>query len=140
MASVTLTKPDIAMFADPTDRVRIGRMQHASPSRSANRIHVRFEGEEWPTAWTGEGRSHTIPFVARFFEHEHSDFAAFLSLLDRAVDAADGRLVLRMLRSTQPYLNDLLIGTIDEWQETRVGGLVWDVAVTFRRTVGTVEV
>lgn len=141
MASVTLTKPDIAMFADPTDRVRIGHMRQGSPTRAGNRTHVRFEGDEWPTAWSGEGRSLDMPFVARFVEPEHADFVAFRSLLDRAIDAPDGRLVLRLLRSPdQPDLNDLLIGTIDGWQEVHLGGLAWDVAVTFRRTVGTVEV
>lgn len=96
MASVTLAKPDLALFADPAaTRVVVPHLITATRTRRRELALVRFEGDAAPTPFRGAGASKTYEVTCRFGQDEHADMLALLDLLDLAMVAPDGRLQLR---------------------------------------------
>lgn len=140
MATVYLAKPDIALFADPgATLVVIPHLVAAPRTRTREQASVRFEGDEAPTTFRGEGRTRVYDLTARFGGDEHDDMLALIDLIEAAHDAPDGRLQLRTNFFDTPGLNPFEVVTVSNVVEQHLGGKAWDVRFTATTTAHTIE-
>lgn len=141
MGGIVLAKPDLALFSDvEATRVTIPRLRGISRTRRFDQTLVRFEGDEQPTPFRGEGRPRTYPLVARYFANEHDDLAALLALFELAQDAPDPRMLLRITAGLVPELNAIEVVVVSEITDTFVPGQAVDVSWTASTVAYTIEV
>lgn len=97
MASVTLGRAELSLFADPAStRVVIPSLMAAPYTLGRDRTSVRFMGDEFPTGFHGEGRSHTYTLTSRYPRARHDELLALQHLVDvLAPSSPDPRLFLR---------------------------------------------
>lgn len=141
MPAIELTQADIALFADPdTTRVILPRVTALQRTRTFDQAFVRFEGDQHPTPFRGEGRPRTIPVTCRFLDSEHATAAALIALFEAAQDAPDPRILIRVPVGLVADLNAIEVVTVSEVTETLVDGRAIDVAFTANTVAYTIEV
>lgn len=142
MASLTLPKPDIGLWADfEATRIQFTTLKVATPSEAHDSAMVQFDGDDLPTEFAGEHRTGTVECTARFIgtNAEHAACVAFVGLLRTARAAADRRLQLRTNHGLSAGFDEVHVGTVPSWQRPHLMGQAWDVIFTFNQTVATVE-
>lgn len=139
MASVILTRSDLALFSDPGNtRVVIPHLIAAPRTRNREQATVRFEGDEYDTVFRGQGRSRTYDLTCRYGQLEHGEMAQLVELLEDAHDAPDGRLQLRTHFFDVPGLQPYEVVTVGQFTEQHLGAKAWDVkfsATTVQHTI-----
>jgi hypothetical protein len=141
MAGIVLPHADIALFSDPVaSRVIFPRVQALPQTRRYERTVVRFEGDDQPTPFGGEGRPRSYQLQARFLSGEQATLAALIALLDLAHQAPDPRLLLRTHVALIGELNEIEVVTVDEVVTTPAGAGVFDVTFTANTVAYTIAV
>lgn len=136
-----LTVPDIALFSDPEGtRVEIPHLRGQRRTRRFDQTVVLFEGDDFPTAFRGVGRSRTYDLECVYTASEHLAMRQLLDLLEDAHDAVDGRLQLRTNAGQVEGLDPVAVVTVAEVPEEPLGGLGWRVTFTATVVQHTVEV
>lgn len=141
MPAIELDLADIALFSDPDGtRVQLPRLTGLSRSRNFDQALVRFEGDEHPTPFRGEGRPRSMPLAVRFLDTEHATAAALIALFEAAQDAPDPRLLLRVPVGLVEALNAIEVVTVADVSEVVVDGRAIDVTFTANTVAYTIEV
>jgi hypothetical protein len=95
-ALVVLGKADLALRSDLAGSwVQIPHLTAVTPERRYDGTTVRFAGDTFPTAFSGEGQARTWQMQARYAAAEQGQLLALLDLIDRAAASADRALLLR---------------------------------------------
>lgn len=142
MATVTLTRADIALLSDlGGSRLTLNSLQVLVPSESVEQVFVRFEGDRRATGWRGEGETLEYQMTARFVRGEHADAATLIEMFRTAHrDDSDGRLLLRLHVGEVGGLNDVEAVMVPSWSAPWQRGGVVDVSFTARAVDWSQEV
>ena len=134
MTTLTLTQPDIGLFADfEATRLVIPHLQVAAPSESWDETAVLFDGDVDATGYRGDSRSAGLECRARSSNSEHADLVELVELFRFARTAPDARLLLRVNHGLVAGFDELLVGTVPDWTRVNVTGQAWDIGFTFNR-------
>lgn len=136
MARLELQHADLALYADLSDRVTLTRLTGMERSRDLAGTTVLFEGDTDPTPFRGQGLGRTYNLSVAFGVDEHADMVALLSLLERAHQAPDGRLLLRTHIGTVAGLDPATVVSVFGVTESPLGGRGWQVRFTAVRVRG----
>lgn len=143
MVTVTLTKPDIGLFADfAATRLEIDHLVVADPDETYDEVAVHFDSGDlpsWPVGYRGLSVSGTVQCTARFVHTEHDRLVQLIGLFRTARTAADARLLLRTNHGLAAGLDELLVGTVPQWSRPHILGQAWDISFTLQRRQFTVE-
>lgn len=98
MTRLELGRADLALFTDPIgSRVLIPHLVGLVRTRERVGVDVRFEGDEWPTPFDGEGRLGQLDLTCRYGESDLAQRIALEHLVDELAPARfDKRLLLRL--------------------------------------------
>lgn len=141
MASVRLLRPDLSLLSDPAGtQVVLPHLYALKPSRRYAGTLVTFAGDTAPTAFRGTSRLRTWALGLRYAHNEQAQLAALLALLERAADAADGRLLLRTHHGQVPGIDDVSAVVVLAVETTPQAGLVTEVSLTAEAVAWTAEV
>jgi hypothetical protein len=142
MANVDLGTADLALLSDPVGTlVTIPYLTAFAPQMSPAVALVRFEGDQYPTAFRGEGLSRTLSLSATFSRRQHEDALALEQLLLYAhTQAADGRLQLRTHTGLVDGLDPLEVFVVTSWSHVPHAGLYRVVNMNAVRVAYTLEV
>lgn len=96
MAAVQLGNAHIGLFGDTAVQVVIPHLMAMPSTAGRNKAFILFDGDDYPTAFRGQGRSGTFSLSCRYGPDEAADLLALVDLIDvTAPSMPDARLLLR---------------------------------------------
>lgn len=126
MASVTLKKPDIALFTDvPGTRIILTRLVQQELVQNGAGAFALFEGSARPTGGRSVGTHKTLNLAAVFAKLEQETARDLVRLLEHAFHSTDGRLQIRTAGSNFVGLDPLAVVEVHSWRPAREpGGII----------------
>lgn len=126
MASVTLKKPDIALFTDvPGTRIVLTRLVQQELPQNGAGAFARFEGNSRPTGGRSISIHKTLNLAAIFAKFEQETARDLVRLLEHAFHSIDGRLQIRTAGSNFVGLDPLAVAEVHSWRPAREpGGII----------------
>lgn len=135
MAFITFEDIDVALYADiPGTLVTIPTMSAAPWRKHYNSTLVEFDGDEWPTPFTGEGKTQSWDMQVTFGNHQHELAKALEDLFDLAHDSVDSRIQIRADTSTVPGQALYVVGVVHDLQGTPMPARPVQLSWTIHRT------
>lgn len=141
MPALTLAYTDIGLFTDfEATRVEIRRLQSHAPTRGYAQAFTQFEGDTFPTPFTGTSKSRIHELGAKYLSGEHDQMADLIALFEAAHDAADSRLLLRPNSTEAADLNAVDVVVVNNVRIVEFDWHAWIVQFTAAAVAFSVEV
>lgn len=132
MTQVVLGRADLALLSDLAgSRVVIPRLTAMPVTRGRERMFVRFVGDEYPTAFRGEGRQSSYALTCRYARKRHAELLALRTFLHTTVPAAmDPRMLLRTHYALVAGLDEAVAVEVDGPVTETISAAMVDVTFT----------